>query len=68
MINEETDSDCSLEVMPFQDDSVSLADLRVPIKQQNVSLSFGSIVQTALCVAKVGMAKLMSTKADNCSV
>lgn len=53
--------------MPFQDDE-SLTDLRLPTKQQNASLSIVEIVQTALCISKVGLVKLSCKKAGNCSV
>jgi hypothetical protein len=66
-IDEETDPNSSLDVMPFQDDE-SQSDLRMPAKSNNATVSFGEIVQSALCVAKVGLAKLSCKKAGNCSV
>lgn len=40
----------------------------MPAKCKNATVSFGEIVQSALCLAKVGLAKLSCKKAGNCSV
>ena len=37
----------------------------MPAKCKNATVSFGEIVQSALCVAKVGLAKLSCKKAGN---
>jgi len=51
-------------VLPFQDESASLLDLRIsepPVKTPSISMS--TLTQVALCVAKLGLIK----KCGNCS-
>jgi len=66
-IDEETDLNNTLDVLPFYEDE-SYSDLRMPFKSKNASVNFGQIVQSAVCVAKVGIAKLSCKKAGNCSL